>query len=276
MREYIELGHAEIVPSIDLTPSKEHYYPPMHGVSKASSTTTKLRVVFDASAKTSTNVSLNDILATGPTLYPTLENILLRFRIHKIALSADISKMYRAVHLDPGDRDLHRFLWREQPTGPLVDFRMTRVTFGVSSSPYLAIRALQQVAHDFGHQYPIAHPLIFDSFYVDDLLTGADTPEQAQHIYQQTRALLLKGNFDLRKWRSSSSTVLDSIEPSLREKLPVQDLTGSQQGSHPKALGVEWDSTQDTVSTSLCLPTSYSSTKRGIISDVARTFDVLG
>ena len=102
--------------------------------------------------------------------------------------------MYRAVHLDPGDRDLHRFLWREQPTGPLVDFRMTRVTFGVSSSPYLAIRALQ-VAHDFGHQYPVAHPLIFDSFYVDDLLTGADTPEQAQHIYQQTRALLLKGNW---------------------------------------------------------------------------------
>ena len=57
-------------------------------------------------------------------------------------------------------------------------------------------------------------------------MTGADTPEQAQ---QQTRALLLKGGFDLRKWKSSSSTILESIEPSLREKLHVQDLTGNQQ-----------------------------------------------
>ena len=70
--------------------------------------------------------------------------------------------------------------------------------------------------------------------------------------------------------------VLETIDPSLREKLPVQDLTGSQQGSHPKALGVEWDSTHDTMATSLCLPPSHVSTKRGIISYVARTFDVLG
>ena len=208
----------------------------MHGVNKASSTTTKLRVVFDANTKSSNSLSLNETLATGPTLYPTLETILLRFRLHKVALSADISKMYRAVHLDPKDRDLHRFLWRKQPTDPFVDLRMTRVTFSVLSSPQLAISALQQVASDFGYLYPMARPLVSNSFYVDDLLTGTDTPEQAQYIFQQTRVLLHKGGFDLKKWRTSSSTVLDSIEPSLREKLPV---TGSQQDSHPKALGVE-------------------------------------
>lgn len=94
----------------------------MHGVSKASSTTTKLRVVFDASAKTNNGISLNDTLAAGPTIYPTLENILLRFRVHKVALSADISKMYRAVHLAPEDRDLHRFIWREQTSDSLADY----------------------------------------------------------------------------------------------------------------------------------------------------------
>ena len=233
-------------------------------MSKANSTTTKLRVVFDASVKASNALFLNDTLATGPTLYPTLETILLRFRIYQIALTADISKMYRAVYLDPRDRDLHRFLWREQPTGPLVDYRMTRVTFGVSSSPYLAIRALQQTAHDFGHQYPVARPLVSEAFYADDLLTSADTPEQVLHIYKQLRAILLKGGFDLRKWRSSSPTVLASIDPSVRETIPIQDLTDNQPGNHPKALGVEWNSTQDTMSTSLCLPTSYASTKRGI------------
>ena len=141
VREYIELGHAEPVPPNDLNGMVEHHYLPMHGVSKESSTTTTLRVVFDASAKTSNSLSLNETLATGPTLYPMLETILLRFRLPSIAITADISKMYRAVHLDPRDRDLHRFVWRAQSDGPLVDYRMTRVTFGVSSSPYLAIKA---------------------------------------------------------------------------------------------------------------------------------------
>ena len=55
----------------------------------------------------------------------------------------------------------------------------------------------------------------------------------------------------------------------------MQDLTDTQ-SAHPKALGVEWDSTHDTMSTSLTLPTQYASTKWGVISDVARKFDVLG
>ena len=112
-KDYLDLGHAEPVPETDLVSNQPHYYMPMHGVSKASSTTTRLRVVFDASAKTTTGQSLNDILFNGPTLYPSLDSILIKFRLHKIAVTADVSKMYRAVHLEAGDRDLHRFLWRE-------------------------------------------------------------------------------------------------------------------------------------------------------------------
>ena len=187
-------------------------------VTKESSTITKLRVVFDASAKTSTSLSLNDTLLTGPTLYLNLDTILLRFRLHLIVVTADIGKMYRAVYLAPQDRDFHRLLWREEPTGPLLDFRMTRVTFGVSSSPYLAIRVLQQTAADFGHLYPMASPHVYRSFYVDDHLAGADTPEQALQLHKDVRALLLKGGFDLRKWRSSSPVTLASIEESLLER----------------------------------------------------------
>ena len=276
VREYLDLGHAELVPPSDLTSQGSHYYLPMHGVTKPGSTSTKLRVVFDARARTTSNQSLNDILHVGPTLHPTLETILVQFRMNSIAISADISKMYRAVHLDPADRDLHRFLWRENPDLPLRDYRMTRVTFGVTSSPYLAIRTLQQTAHDFKAQYPLAAPLVSSSFYVDDLLTGAETPEQMLSIHQSIRGLLSKGGFDLRKWRSSSSTVLQTIDPSLHEKLPVQDLVTHDHPHYPKALGVNWDSRLDTMSTSLSLPDQFQSTKRGIISDVARTFDVLG
>ena len=88
----------------------------MHAVRKESSTTTKLRVVFDGSAKTSTGVSLNDIMLVGQTVHSSLINVLLRFRLYKIALVADVSKMYRAVHLDKNDEDLHRFHLEEEST----------------------------------------------------------------------------------------------------------------------------------------------------------------
>jgi len=113
MEEYVKLGHAEVVPSVDLLkPVNEVFYLPMHAVHKEHSTTTKIRAVFDTSAKSSTGVSLNDTLMVGPTVHPPLIDVLLRFRCHRIALTADISKMYRAVELVPEDCDLHRFVWR--------------------------------------------------------------------------------------------------------------------------------------------------------------------
>ena len=184
--------------------------------------------------------------------------------------------MYRSVRLHPQDRNLHRFLCREEPNQPLADYRMTRVTFGVTASPYLAIQTLQQLAQDFQTHHPLAAHVVLSSFYVDDLLTGAETPAQAIELFHSLRTLLSKGDFDLRKWRSSSPDILKQIDPSLHEKLPVQDLLNQVQSPYPKALGVEWDSAQDLMSTSLALPEQYESTKRGIISDIARLFDILG
>ena len=81
LHEYTALGHAERVPSCDsFKHSSEHFYLPMHGVVKNSSTATKLRVVFDASAKTTSGFSLNDQLLAGPSLYPNLSTIISKFR----------------------------------------------------------------------------------------------------------------------------------------------------------------------------------------------------
>ena len=100
MQEYLDLKHAEEVPTPDLEkPPELSFYLPMHAVYKASSTTTKIRAVFDASAKSSTGVSLNDTLLDGPTLHPPLVDVLLQFRLYPVALTADVSKMYRAVKL---------------------------------------------------------------------------------------------------------------------------------------------------------------------------------
>ena len=98
MQEYLDMNHAERVPLKDMNkPEREIFYLPMHAVYKSSSTTTKVRAVFDASAKSSSGMSLNDTLLVGPTIHPPLIDVLLRFRQHRIALTADVSKMYRAV-----------------------------------------------------------------------------------------------------------------------------------------------------------------------------------
>ena len=99
-------------------PAKDTFYPPMHAVRKEQSTTTKVRVVFDASANSASGVSLNDTLLVGPTIHPPLVNVLLRFRLQRVALTADIRKMYRAVELAHSDRDLHRFVWRKNVKEP--------------------------------------------------------------------------------------------------------------------------------------------------------------
>ena len=103
---------------------------------------------------------------------------------------------------------------------------MNRVTFGVAASPYLAVKALQQTAHDHGGQSPSASSHVYGSFYVDDLLAGADTPEEALNLLKNLRSLLAKGGFDLRIWRSSSQEVVKAIEPALLDKVPTKDLVG--------------------------------------------------
>ena len=151
VQEYIDLIHAEVVPLCDLSkPAAKTFYLPMHGVI---STTTKLRVVFDASAKSTSGHSLNDTLLPGPPLYALLPTVLNRFRMFPVGMSGDISKMFREISLLEEDRDLHRFLHKDK-SGTIQDCRMKRVTFGVTSSPYLASQVLHQLATDHETDYP--------------------------------------------------------------------------------------------------------------------------
>ena len=191
LQEYVELGHAEPVTAGELNkPESTTYYLPSHGVVKQSSTTTKLRVVFDASAKTTSGISLNNTLLPGPNLYPLLANVVLAFCSHIIGMSADISKMFREVGLHRDDRDLHCYLQAGPRGEGVMDMRMTRVAFGVTSSPFLATQVLRQVAKDYEKQYPRATKIISNNFYVDDCLTGAATSEEAVEIWEELTSVL--------------------------------------------------------------------------------------
>ena len=276
MNEYFELKHAEPVPPSE--PGKPHsevFYLPMHAVRKEHSTTTKLRVVFDASAKSTSGISLNDTLLVGLTIHPPLIGVLLRFRLHRIALTADVSKMYRAIELAPSDRDLHRFVWRSDVKDPLIDYRMTRVTFGVSASSFAANMVVKQNATDFATEFPNAARVVDASFYVDDCLTGADSIAEAIDLHTQLHNLFSKGGFLLRKWNSSDSEVIKQIPLDLREVQPVQSLPAQDQYS--KTLGVEWNSKGDHFRLTVAnFDPTQSITKRELVSNIAKTFDILG
>ncbi len=272
LQEYIALGHAErISPSQLSSPTK--YYLPIQGVFKDSSSTTKCRAVFDASARTSSGSSLNDTLLTGPNLYPLLTDILIKFRSHRIAISADISKMFREIWLHPEDRDLHRFFMRGD-SGNLQEFRMTRLTFGVSCSPFLATQALRQIADNSQSSHPDAADQIRHNFYVDDLLSGADSEEEATTRREQLSQLLSNAGMTLRKWRSNSSDFLKRIPDELKE---TEDLELSPPHISKKALGIHWNSATDRLHVSTPTPDKPTViTKKTIASITAQVFDILG
>ncbi len=275
VNEYFELDHAELVPERDLLkPSHMVFYLPMHGVVKPTSTTTKLRIVFNASAPSGTGVSLNDTLLVGPTFYPPLTNILLKFRMFPIALTADISKMFRAIELHENDRDFHRFVWKSKD-GVLKDFRMKRLTFGAASSPFIATRTLKQLSQDFRNDYPLASQVVESSFYVDDCITGATSDTEAITLQQNLVKLMKQGDFLLRKWRSNSDNVLKTIPDDLKEKEGLQELPVPTE-CH-KTLGIHWDSSRDNLHIATApLKNHDVLTKRILTSNIARTFDVLG
>lgn len=277
MREYLDLGHAEAVPPEDLSKDPaEVFYLPMHVVYKNSSSTTKVRAVFDASAKSSSGVSLNDILLVGPTVHPPLIDVLLRFRMHRVALTTDVNKMYRAIELVPSDKDLHRFVWRSEPGANLGDFRMTRATFGVSASSFAANMAVKQNALNLAHKYPLAADIVSKSFYVDDGLAGADSVKAAITLQRELQDLFTNGGLLLRKWNSSDLSVLQAILPDLRESKEVHTVTDSS-SCRTKTLGLEWNATTDAFRiTASEMGPSDRVTKRILCSDIAKIFDVLG
>lgn len=117
---------------------------PHHAVVVAESTTTKTRLVFDASCKSSNYFSLNDRLLTGPTLQSDSFTIILRWSQFPVALLTDITKMYLQFWVHPDDAKFQRILW--QVDGEIKQFVSDTITFGLSSAPFQAIRTLYAIA----------------------------------------------------------------------------------------------------------------------------------
>lgn len=195
-------------------------YLPHHAVIKESSSTTKLRVVFDASRKTTSGISLNQSMLTGPTIQQDIISILIRWRKYQVVFTADVEKMYRQIQVRDSDADYQRIVWRSDPSQPIRDYKLTTVTFGTSGAPYLAIRTLQQLARDGMKQFPNAAAIALRDFYVDDLLSGCDTINEAIQLQDEIKRLMKKGGSDIRKWTSNRVELLEKNSEADREIHP--------------------------------------------------------
>ena len=178
IRDQLSKGIVEQVDESDHSIPGETHYLPHHAVIRQDKQTTKLRVVYNASARDE-GPSLNDCLYAGPNFGQNIIDIILRFRVHKVALAADIEKAFLMVSMAEKDRDVLRFLWvddvtKEEPE--VIALRFTRVVFGVSSSPFLLNATIR---HQYTLKLPETVKRISRSIYVDDIAYGTDTEDLA-------------------------------------------------------------------------------------------------
>ncbi|XP_072401038.1 uncharacterized protein [Diabrotica undecimpunctata] len=270
MQEYQELNHMTAIEENDYP--HPVYYMPHHGVLREQSLTTKLRVVFDCSAPTTSGLSLNHIQCVGPTLQDDLFSILIRFRQHRYVVTADIEKMYRMITVDDECKNLQRILWRDDPSEPIKTFVLNTVTYGQACASYLAIRCLIQLATDNEKTFPEIAEIILRDFYVDDMLTGADTIEETQHICQTVSNILKAGCFNLRKWYSNDNKVLDGLQHSNDACILKFDPE-----EKAKTLGLTWSCNADLLHFEVeTLPINKIPTKRSVLSSISKIFDPLG
>ncbi|XP_055591255.1 uncharacterized protein LOC129743295 [Uranotaenia lowii] len=181
LSDYLELGHMRKA-EVSLDRGRLRCFLPHQPVLKETSTTTKLRVVFDASCATSNGNSLNDILLAGPVIQDDLRSIIIRSRTKQYMIVADIEKMFRQIKISEEDKPLQSILWRNERTEEVETYELTTVTYGTKPAPFLATRVLKQLGIDEKMRYPKASEVIVKDVYMDDVLTGTDDEAEAIRI----------------------------------------------------------------------------------------------
>lgn len=270
MRDYISKGFLSPVVNNEDN-SLPSYYIPHHGVVREDKTSTKLRVVLDASCKTTSGQSINDILHAGPNLQGDLFNILIKFRLFQVALSADCRQMFLNIGVRESDRRFQRIFYRFDNSEPLSVYQFNRVCFGLKSSPYHALRVVRQLIADEGDNFPAAAAVATSALYMDDIACSVTSAPQAISLCEELIQLFKRGQFDLVKWTSNCKEVLAHL-PESHKASP--DIEFERSVPH-KVLGLRWDKSCDSFRFDVA-PPDDKCTKRTMLSTVARLWDIMG
>ncbi|GFX24193.1 uncharacterized protein TNCV_2436861 [Trichonephila clavipes] len=259
------------------------FYLPHRAVIRTDKTTRKLRIVFDASSHAKAQLSLNDCLHTELNFIPNLFFLLIKFRVNPIAFVAHIKMAFLIIEIDESERDFTRFFWDENPGIDLENkrldiFRMTRVLFGVKSSPFLLAATMKHHLKKYVDIFPDTFNHLNQSLYVDDFLCGNVNVQAALTTCIESKQILEDASMDLRKWRTNSSELnqrLKNLNFEVDEhKESLNTLIAS------KVLGVGWNEKSDTFYfDSTDLETFLSkriNTKRYLLQVAGRLFDPVG
>lgn len=266
MEEYEQLGHMELVPE------EEHddpnaIYIPHHAATGAK----KFRVVYDGSCKGRNGISINDLQLNGERLQPEITATIMQFRYHRIALCADIVKMYRQILVPKDQQDLQRIVYSESFANPIREYRLTTQTYGLKASAYSCVRALRHCGDEHETTHPRAANVIKNHFYVDDMMHGEDDEEAAISIYHELNEVLTSCGLQLAKWNTNSPIVNQAINGTNEQSIEFdKDDTSA-------ILGLNWRPSRDAFHFKVKNPPQENKiTKRSVVSDIARLYDPIG
>uniref|UniRef100_A0A8D8TBX7 Peptidase aspartic putative domain-containing protein n=1 Tax=Cacopsylla melanoneura TaxID=428564 RepID=A0A8D8TBX7_9HEMI len=247
------------------------YFIPHHMVTKSDSVSTKLRVVFDASAKSTSGKSLNDVLHCGAKLYSSLFCVLLNFRLFPYALNGDITKMFLQIQVCEKYWQFQKLIWRPSPNDCLTFFNLMVVTFGMKSSPFLALRTIHQLIIDEAEKFSVSKNIV-DKLYMDDLVASFLTEDECILFYRNITDLFKSGGFNFTKWSANSNQVLQNIP--LSDQLE-QMVSWDEENFTLKVLGLCWNPKADVLFFKINQNTGPC-TKRGMLSYILTIYDPLG
>ena len=273
IEEQLQKGIVEAAPEI---PTGNEYYIPHKAVVKKEAESTKLRIVYESSAREdNTKPSLNDCLHPGPSLQNQLWDILVKSRFNPVLLTGDLKKAFLQIRIKQEERDSLRFHWKEPDCDGIKVYRFTRALFGLTSSPFLLAGVLNQHLDAWEDRYPELVKELREGLYVDDLMTGGVTVKETGEKKVMATELFEDATFSIHKWHSNakelegdSGTSVESEDVSYAK----QQLGGGEVGG--KLLGLPWNRERDTFSISLDVNTC--TTKREVISEIAKVYDPLG
>ena len=260
----------------DESQGERAFYLPHKAVIRETAESTKMRIVFDASAKASHgSPSLNDCLETGPPLQNLLWSVLVRNRLKPVAVCGDLKQAFLQVWIQVADRDALRFHWiKDKDSSRIETLRFTRALFGLVQSPFLLAGTLKQHLESLKVEYPEHIEEIMKSLYVDDVIGGKDTIEQARELKEVAVSVFKAAGFDLHKWHSNAS----ELEANAHLKDEGQTYAKEQLGVKPneaKLLGLPWHKEEDTLTVVLSRD-SEEATKREVLRSLASVYDPLG
>lgn len=274
IREQLNEG---IVERVSGPPVGKEFYIPHKAVVRESAESTKLLIVYDASARASEKApSLNECLHVGPPLQNKLWAVLVRARFQPVALTGDMKQAFLQIRIREEDRDTLRFHWiSDLETKRVETFRFTRALFGLAPSPFLLAGVIKQHLESCRAKFPDLIREIDKSLYVDDLVSGGPTVREAQEIKAGAIDVFGQASIKLHKWHSNVPG-LEAPEDSMSEETTfAKEQLGTPKAGGGSILGLTWNKNDDVLE--IKFPADRASvTKRGVLGKIARVYDPLG